>query len=113
LPLNFREQGATLGQKKTGSGEYAITLENFIWRLIYTTKMEAAIYSSQGDEYQRLIALHWVVHLLSDAALAWVQIEAIAHPDTQERILIEDVVIAYKDGHKTAELAAARKILPN
>lgn len=62
--------------------------------------MEAAIYSNQGDEYQRLIALHWVVKLLYDDNLDWVQIEAIAYPDTQDRILIEDVVIAYKDGHK-------------
>ncbi|MEW6002545.1 MAG: hypothetical protein AB1638_07880, partial [Nitrospirota bacterium] len=63
--------------------------------------MEAAIYSHQGDEYQRLIALHWVVRLLYEDDLDWVQIEAIASPNTQERLLIEDIVIGYKDGHKT------------
>lgn len=63
--------------------------------------MESAIYSNQGDEYQRLIALHWVVRLLYEDELEWVQIEAIASPETQERILIEDIVIGYKDGYKT------------
>ena len=63
-------------------------------------KMESAIYSNQGDEYQRLIALHWVVRLLIEDDLEWVQMEAIASPDTQERILIEDIVVGYKDRHK-------------
>ena len=62
--------------------------------------MESAIYSNQGDEYQRLIALHWVVRLLYEDDLDWVQIEAIASPDTQERILVEDIVVGHKDGHK-------------
>ena len=62
--------------------------------------MESAIYSNQGDEYQRLIALHWVVRLLIEDDLEWVQMEAIASPDTQERILIEDIVVGYKDRHK-------------
>ncbi|MBE0427294.1 MAG: ATP-binding protein [Nitrospirae bacterium] len=62
--------------------------------------MEAAIYSNQGDEYQRLIVLHWMVQLLSNDDLEWVQIEAIAHPETGDRILIEDVVVAYKDDRK-------------
>ncbi|HHT9137081.1 MAG TPA: AAA family ATPase [Candidatus Wunengus sp. YC60] len=62
--------------------------------------MESAIYSNQGDEYQRLIALHWVVRLLYEDDLDWVQMEAIASPDTQERILIEDIIVSYKDRHK-------------
>ncbi|MBM4054367.1 MAG: hypothetical protein FJ264_06810 [Planctomycetes bacterium] len=62
--------------------------------------MESAIYSNQGDEYQRLIALHWVVRLLYEDDMEWVQMEAIASPDTQERILVEDIVVNYKDGHK-------------
>jgi len=62
--------------------------------------MESAIYSNQGDEYQRLIALHWVVRLLYEDDLDWVQIEAIASPTTQERILVEDIVVGYKNGLK-------------
>lgn len=62
--------------------------------------MESAIYSNQGDEYQRLIALHWVVRLLYEDDLDWVQMEAVASPETQERILIEDIVVGYKNGHK-------------
>ncbi len=73
--------------------------------------MESAIYSNQGDEYQRLIALHWVVRLLYDNDLDWVQTEAIASPDTQERILIEDIVVGYKDGHKL--YIQAKKNQPN
>ena len=59
--------------------------------------MELAIYSNQGDEYQRLIALHWVVRLLYEDNLDWVQMEAIASPETQERILVEDIVVGHKD----------------
>lgn len=62
--------------------------------------MESAIYSNQGDEYQRLIALNWVVRLLCEDDLDWVQIEAIASPVTQDRILVDDIVISHKDGHK-------------
>uniref|UniRef100_UPI00402575E6 AAA family ATPase n=1 Tax=Candidatus Wujingus californicus TaxID=3367618 RepID=UPI00402575E6 len=74
-------------------------------------KMESAIYSNQGDEYQRFIALHWVVKLLHEDELDWVQIEAIASPDTQERILIEDIVVGYKDRHKL--YIQAKKNQPN
>lgn len=73
--------------------------------------MESAIYSNQGDEYQRLIALHWVVRLLCEDDLEWVQMEAIASPSTQERILIEDIVVGYKDGHKL--YIQAKKNQPN
>ncbi len=66
--------------------------------------MEAAIYSNQGDEYQRLIALHWVVCLLYDDNLEWVQIEAIANP-------IDDIVIRYKDVHTA--YVQAKKNQPN
>lgn len=73
--------------------------------------MESAIYSNQGDEYQRLIALHWVVRLLYKDDLEWVQMEAIASPSTQERILIEDIVVGYRDGHKL--YIQAKKNQPN
>jgi hypothetical protein len=55
--------------------------------------MDSAIFSNQGDEYQRLIALSWVVNLFIDEDLDYVQIESLFAE-------IDDVEVGLKNGNR-------------
>ncbi len=46
----------------------------------------AAIRSHRGDEYQVCIALHWLIHLLSEEDIEWVQVESIVLPTQNELV---------------------------
>lgn len=64
--------------------------------------MQPTIYSNQGDEYQRLITLYWVVNMLHREDIEWVQAETISLPGfenkREEKVYVEDTVICYKNG---------------
>jgi hypothetical protein len=59
---------------------------------------QAAIRSNLGDDFQREIVLHWAIRLLSDTKLDSVESEVIADPDTKLPILVDDVIVRYKNG---------------
>lgn len=60
----------------------------------------AATRSHQGDEYQVCVALHWLIRLLSDRNICYIQIDSNGIPESNEKVLIDDVVVAYVDGSK-------------
>lgn len=59
---------------------------------------QAAIRSNRGDDFQREIVLHWAVRLLSDNGIASVESETIADPVTKQVILVDDIIVRYKNG---------------
>ncbi|HEV2147725.1 MAG TPA: ATP-binding protein [Longimicrobiaceae bacterium] len=56
--------------------------------------------SSQGDEYQLRIALHWTIRLLSDSAIEAVQAESTGIPGEELSVRIDDVVIIFTGGRR-------------
>lgn len=58
----------------------------------------AARRSHRGDEYQLDIAVHWLVRLLHEDDLDWVQVDSVVLPGDIELVLVDDVVACLKDG---------------
>ena len=55
----------------------------------------AGAQSDQGDDYQRLIALHWIIRLLGDEGIDFVQAQSTGLPGVAEKITVDDVVVVY------------------
>ncbi|MCI5146984.1 MAG: hypothetical protein D3923_16040, partial [Candidatus Electrothrix sp. AR3] len=60
----------------------------------------AGMKSDQGDDYQRFIALHWIIRLISDDAIENVQAQSTGLPGVGEKITVDDIVICYKNGQR-------------
>nr|WP_321513163.1 AAA family ATPase [uncultured Pseudodesulfovibrio sp.] len=56
--------------------------------------------SSQGDEFELQVALHWLISLYRDEEINFVQVDSTGIPDLEQEIPIDDIVISYKDGRK-------------
>ncbi|MDA3789180.1 MAG: hypothetical protein PF503_11925 [Desulfobacula sp.] len=56
--------------------------------------------SSQGDDYQRLIAVHYLIQLLSDDRIDYIQAESNGLPGIDMEISVDDIVISYVDGRR-------------
>jgi hypothetical protein len=57
--------------------------------------------SNQGDDYQRMVALHWLVRLINDEdGISYIQAESNGLPDIDEKISVDDIVVVYRDGHR-------------
>lgn len=57
--------------------------------------------SSQGDDYQRLVALHWLIRLINDDdGISYIQAESNGIPDIDEQISVDDVVVVYTNGER-------------
>ena len=54
--------------------------------------------SSQGDEFQLRIALHWLIRLLKDASIHGIQAESVGLPGDSVSVSVDDVVVIYEDG---------------
>ena len=54
--------------------------------------------SSQGDEYQLRVALHWLIQLLTDENIKGVQVESVGVPGHDIPVSVDDVVVLYEDG---------------
>lgn len=63
--------------------------------------------SNQGDDYQRMVAMHWLIRLLSDDNIHYIQAESNGLPGIDEKVSIDDIVIVYKDG-KTRNIQAKK-----
>jgi len=61
---------------------------------------KAGTKSSQGDDYQRLVAMHWLICLLNDDDISFIQAESNGLSDVNEKISVDDVVVVYTDGHR-------------
>ncbi|HEY3389013.1 MAG TPA: hypothetical protein VGK38_05540, partial [Prolixibacteraceae bacterium] len=56
--------------------------------------------SDQGDVYQILIALHWLIQLLRDESISAIQAQSNGLPGVDEEISVDDIVVVYTDGHR-------------
>ena len=59
---------------------------------------KAGTYSNQGDDYQRAIAINWVIKLLTNDSIEYVQVESNGLSGKKEKVTVDDIVIVYKDG---------------
>ena len=54
--------------------------------------------SYQGDDYQRLVAMHRLIRLLNqEDHISHIQAESNGLPDIDEKITVDDVVVVYED----------------
>lgn len=58
----------------------------------------AARRSHRGDEYQLDIAVHWLIRLLLEDDLDWVQIDSVVLPGDVDVVLVDDIVVYFKNG---------------
>lgn len=57
--------------------------------------------SNQGDDYQRLVALRWLIRLINDEdGISYIQAESNGLPGIDEKISVDDVVVVYADGRR-------------
>ncbi|MCI5124332.1 MAG: hypothetical protein D3925_07620 [Candidatus Electrothrix sp. AR5] len=56
--------------------------------------------SDQGDDYQRFIALHWIIRLISDDEIEYVQAQSTGLPGVDEKITVDDIVVCYNNGQR-------------
>ncbi|GAB4536476.1 MAG: hypothetical protein Tsb0014_24280 [Pleurocapsa sp.] len=53
--------------------------------------------SSQGDEYQLRVALHWLIRLLDDDSIAGIQVNSTGIPGEDYSVTVDDVVVLYQN----------------
>lgn len=53
--------------------------------------------SSQGDEYQLRVALHWLIRLLDDDSIAGIQVNSTGIPGEDYSVTVDDIVVLYQD----------------
>lgn len=56
--------------------------------------------SSQGDEFQLRIALHWCIRLLGEPDINAVQAESTGLPGEASAVPVDDVVVIFQDGRR-------------
>ena len=56
--------------------------------------------SDQGDDYQRSVALFWMIRLLGDEEIDFVQAQSTGLPGVDEKITVDDVIVGYTDGRR-------------
>ena len=54
--------------------------------------------STQGDEYQLRVALHWLIRLLDDDLIHGIQVNSTGVTGQNYLVSVDDVVVLYKDG---------------
>lgn len=67
--------------------------------------------SSRGDEYQLLIAMTWLVQMLRDPDIKFLQAESTGIPDSQGKVVVDDVIVAF--GNSETLFIQAKKNEPN
>jgi len=61
---------------------------------------KAGTYSNQGDDYQRAIAINWIIKLITDNTIEYVQVESNGLSGIHEKITVDDIVVVCKDGKR-------------
>ena len=55
--------------------------------------------SDSGDEYQLRVAIHWLLHLLSDDAIDGIQVNSVGWPGMGMPVTVDDIVVRYNTGN--------------
>ncbi|MBW4490345.1 MAG: ATP-binding protein [Trichocoleus desertorum ATA4-8-CV12] len=53
--------------------------------------------SSQGDEYQLRVALHWLIRLLEDDSIRGIQVNSTGIPEMNFQVTVDDIVILFEE----------------
>jgi len=61
---------------------------------------KAGTFSSQGDDYQRVIAINWIIKLIADNSIEYVQVESNGLAGIHEKVTVDDIVVVYVDGKR-------------
>jgi hypothetical protein len=61
---------------------------------------KAGTYSNQGDDYQRAIAANWIIKMMTDTTIEYVQVESNGLAGINENVTVDDIVVVYKDGKR-------------
>ena len=61
---------------------------------------KAGTKSGQGDDYQIAVAMHWLINLLNDDEIDYIQAESNGLPSIKEEVPVDDIVIVYKNGDR-------------
>ncbi|TKG97196.1 ATP-binding protein [Puteibacter caeruleilacunae] len=61
---------------------------------------KAGTYSNQGDDYQRAVAINWIIKLVTDDTIEYVQVESNGLLGIKEKVPVDDIVVVYKDGRR-------------
>ncbi|KPA15889.1 ATPase, AAA-type, core domain protein [Candidatus Magnetomorum sp. HK-1] len=56
--------------------------------------------SDQGDDYQRAVAMDWLIKLLENNEIAYIQAESNGIPGINKKVSVDDIVIVYKDNQR-------------
>lgn len=59
---------------------------------------KAGTYSNQGDDYQRAIAINWIIELLTNDEIESVQVESNGLSGGNRKVTVDDIVVIYKNG---------------
>ncbi len=60
---------------------------------------QAGALSNRGDYYQILIAEHWLIRLLQEPEIEFVQVDSTGLPGKPDQVSVDDIVVRYKNGH--------------
>lgn len=71
----------------------------------------AARRSHRGDDYQLVVAVHWLIQLLSEPGIVSVQVDAISLPASPDTVDVDDIVVTYSNG--TTRHVQAKKNQPS
>ncbi|NER46010.1 MAG: hypothetical protein F6J92_04840 [Symploca sp. SIO1A3] len=55
--------------------------------------------SSQGDEYQLRVALHWLIRLLEGNSIQGIQVNSVGLPGQDFSVTVDDIVVLYNNGN--------------
>lgn len=61
---------------------------------------KAGTYSNQGDDYQRAIAANWIIKMMTDSTIEYVQVESNGLSGINEKVTVDDIVVVYTDGKR-------------
>ncbi|WP_430972717.1 AAA family ATPase [Sunxiuqinia rutila] len=61
---------------------------------------KAGTYSTQGDDYQRAVAINWIIKLITDDTIKYIQVESNGLLGIDEKVTVDDIVVVYKNGDR-------------
>jgi hypothetical protein len=56
--------------------------------------------SNQGDDYQIIVALHWLIRLIGDDNIDYLQAESNGLPGIDENVDVDDIVVVYTNDQR-------------
>jgi hypothetical protein len=58
----------------------------------------AGVHSNRGDAYQTALALKWVIEMLVDAQIVWIEVDSTSLSADRKPIPLDDIVVRFRNG---------------